>query len=108
MFIENEEIFIAWDEIIRRYEDVIPKMDTNYVTKKGQKSSLECIYDFIVYFFKHLYFTKTKKELMDISELYMDRCVDIVTDMARHLPHIEVYTSLLLAFPLDMLKKESE
>ena len=37
MFIENEEIFIALDEIIRRYEDVIRKMDTKYVTKKGQE-----------------------------------------------------------------------
>ena len=45
---------------------------------------------------------------MDISQQYIARCVSVVTDMARHLPHIQVYTSPLLAFPLDMLKKESE
>ena len=83
MLIENKEIFIALDAILKSYEDVIPKMDVTYVTKKGQKSSRERIYDLIVYFFKHLYFTKTKKELMDISQQYIDRCVPLVTDVVH-------------------------
>ena len=59
MFIENEEIFIALDEIIRRYEDVIPKMDTNYGTKKGQKSSLARMYlRFYCIFFQTFVFHK--------------------------------------------------
>ena len=74
MFI-NDEIFIALDDLIKMYERVIPKLDAKYVAQrkppsKYTKDSIECTYNLIVHLFKHLYYTKTEEDVINISQNY--------------------------------------